>query len=107
MLKYAGVPIKEGVLNDSTGSTMDHIQDRFRRDIKDFTKTGDMSDDLYDALYDYYFDDMPYGTKKARDGDPHEWVSDRFAEDIGIDEESHQPNDHASERRFMQHDHGR
>jgi hypothetical protein len=86
MLKYAGVPIKEGVLNDSTGSTMDHIQDRFRRDIKDFTKTGDMSDDLYDALYDYYFDDMPYGTKKARDGDPHEWVSNRFAQDIGIDE---------------------
>jgi hypothetical protein len=86
MLKYAGVPIKEGVLNDSTGSTMDHIQDRFRRDIKDFTETGDMSDDLYDALYDYYFDDMPYGTKKARTGDPHEWVADRFAQDIGLDE---------------------
>jgi hypothetical protein len=86
MLKYAGVPIKEGVLNDSTGSTLSHIQDRFRRDIKDFTETGDMSDDLYDALYDYYFDDMPYGTKKARTGDPHEWVSDRFAQDIGIDE---------------------
>jgi hypothetical protein len=45
-----------------------------------------MSDDLYDALYDYYFDDMPYGTKKARTGDPHEWVSDRFAQDIGINE---------------------
>ena len=29
---------------------------------------------------------MPYGTKKARDGDPHEWVADRFAQDIGIDE---------------------
>jgi len=86
MLKYAGVPVSEGVLNDSTGSTMDHIQDRFRRDIKDFTETGDMSDDLYDALYDYYFDDMPYGTKKARTGDPHEWVSDRFASDLGINE---------------------
>ena len=86
MLKYAGVPIREGVLNDSTGSTMDHIQDRFRRDIKDFTETGDMSDDLYDALYDYYFDDMPYGTKKARTGDPHEWVADRFASDLGINE---------------------
>jgi len=45
-----------------------------------------MSDALYDALYDYYFDDMPYGTKKARDGDPHEWISDRFAQDIGLDE---------------------
>ena len=45
-----------------------------------------MSDALYDALYDYYFDDMPYGTKKARDGDPYEWISDRFSEDLGIKE---------------------
>ena len=86
MLKYAGVPIKESVLTDSTGSTLDHIQNTFKRDVKDFTQTGDMSDALYDALYDYYFDDMPYGTKKARDGDPHEWISDRFAQDIGLDE---------------------
>jgi hypothetical protein len=29
---------------------------------------------------------MPYGTKKARTGDPHEWVADRFASDLGINE---------------------
>jgi hypothetical protein len=86
MLKYAGVPIKEGVLTDSTGSTLDHIQNTFKRDVKDFAQSGEMSDALYDVLYDYYFDDMPYGTKKARTGDPHEWVSNRFAQDIGIDE---------------------
>jgi hypothetical protein len=86
MLKYAGVPIKEGVLTDSTGSTLDHIQNTFKRDVKDFAQTGNMSDALYDVLYDYYFDDMPYGTKKARTGDPHEWISDRFAEDLGINE---------------------
>lgn len=86
MLKHAGVPIKEGVLTDSTGSTLEHIKDTFRRDVKDFERTGEMSDALYDALYDYYFDDMPYGTKKARDGDPHEWISDRFANDIGLEE---------------------
>jgi hypothetical protein len=86
MLKYAGVPVKESVLTDSTGSTLEHIKDTFRRDVKDFTQTGEMSDALYDALYDYYFDDMPYGTKKARTGDPHEWIADRFAQDLGIDE---------------------
>ena len=86
MLKYAGVPIKENVLTDSTGSTLEHIKDTFRRDVKDFTQSGEMSDALYDVLYDYYFDDMPYGTKKARTGDPYEWVSDRFAQDIGLDE---------------------
>ena len=86
MLKYAGVPVKESVLTDSTGSTLEHIKNTFRRDVKDFTQTGNMSDPLYDALYDYYFDDMPYGTKKARDGDPYEWISNRFSDDIGLDE---------------------
>jgi len=86
MLKYAGMHIKEGVLTDSTGSTLEHIKDTYKRDIKDFTATGEMSDHLFHALYDYYFDDMPYGTKKARDGDPYEWVADRFSQDIGIGE---------------------
>jgi hypothetical protein len=86
MLKYAGVPVKESVLTDSTGSTLDHICDRFGKEVRDFEATGDMSDDLFHALYDYYFDDMPYGTKKARDGDPYEWVADRFAQDRGIAE---------------------
>jgi hypothetical protein len=29
---------------------------------------------------------MPYGTQKARDGDPYEWVADRFASELGINE---------------------
>ena len=88
MLKHAGVPLREGVLTDSTGSTMEHIKDRFRRDIKDFTATGDMSDDLYDALYDYYFDDMPYAVKKAKSNheDQYQWIGNRFADDLGINE---------------------
>lgn len=78
--------LNEGVLTDSTGSTLDHICDRFGKEVRDFEATGDMSDDLFHALYDYYFDDMPYGTKKARDGDPYEWVADRFAQDRGVSE---------------------
>jgi len=86
MLQHAGVSLQEGVLTDSTGSTLEHIKDRFGPEVRKFTQSGDMDNDLYDALYDYYFDDMPYGTKKARDGDPHEWVSNRFADDLGINE---------------------
>jgi hypothetical protein len=86
MLEHAGVSLQEGVLTDSTGSTLEHIKDRFGPEVREFTQSGDMDNDLYDALYDYYFDDMPYGTKKARDGDPHEWVADRFADDLGINE---------------------
>jgi len=86
MLKYAGVPVKESVLTDSTGHTLGHILQRFSREVADFEKGGDLDQDLYEALYDYYFDDMPYGTKKARDGDPYEWVSERLADELGVNE---------------------
>jgi hypothetical protein len=76
--------LKENVLTDDTGSTLQHIKDTFKRDIKDFEKTGEMSQHLHDALFDYYRDDMPYGTQKASDGDPYEWVADRFGADLGL-----------------------
>jgi hypothetical protein len=40
------------------------------------------------ALYDYYMDqgEIPYGVAKARDGDPYQWVEDRLASYIGIEE---------------------
>jgi hypothetical protein len=76
--------LKENVLTDDTGSTLQHIKDTFKRDIKDFEKTGEMSQHLHDALFDYYRDDMPYGVQKASDGDPYEWVADRFGADLGL-----------------------
>ena len=86
MLNHAGVPLQEGVLTDSTGSTLEHIKDTFKRDVKDFSATGEMSKHLYHALHDYYFDDMPYSAKTGDDVDPHEWISNRFAEDLGLNE---------------------
>jgi hypothetical protein len=86
MLKYAGVPINENVLTDSTGSTLEHIKDTYKRDVKDFMQTGEMSRHLEQVLYDYYYDDMPYGAKTGEDIDTSEWISDRFAQDIGLDE---------------------
>jgi hypothetical protein len=77
-------PMNENVLLDSTGSTLQHILDTFKRDVKDFKETGEVSRHLHDALYDYYHDDMPYGVQKARDGDPYEWVADRFGSDLGL-----------------------
>ena len=37
--------------------------------------------DLYEKLYDYYAFEtaqMPYGTAKARDGDPDVWILDQL-----------------------------
>ena len=81
IIRLSGAPLKENVLND-TGSTLDYIIKTYQRDIKDFVQNGDMSEHLYDALYDYYQDDMPYGVKKARTGDPYKWIGQRFYDDL-------------------------
>jgi hypothetical protein len=86
ILRYAGVSVKESVLTDSTGATLDHILKRFSREVSDFKQTGELDRDLFEALYDYYFDDMPYGIKKARTGDPDEWIGDRLAAELGMNE---------------------
>ena len=41
---------------------------------------GEVNDneELYFELMDYFAEDMPYGTQKARDGDPVEWITDHL-----------------------------
>jgi hypothetical protein len=80
--------MNEGVLNDATGSTLDHLLDRFRYEIRQFQQTGQLDNDLYDALFDYYSHsgEMPYGVAKARTGDPMNWISDRLGKELGVDE---------------------
>lgn len=39
-------------------------------------------DELYQKLFEYYFDEMPYGTAKARTGDPYVWVSERLEDEV-------------------------
>ena len=97
--KKPAQPVKENVTLDESGQTLQHIKDTFKRDVKDFLAGGEMSDHLYDALYDYYFDDMPYGTQKARDGDPNEWVANRFEQDCGTQASNMNgnPQDYAQE----------
>ena len=75
--------IKESILRESH-DTMKHIINKFKHEVKKFVAGGDLDEDLYDALYDYYCDqgEMPYGTMKARDGDPYEWVTQRFDSDV-------------------------
>jgi hypothetical protein len=80
--KHKGLPkkVSEGVLTE--GMTLQAIAHRYGKEVRDFSQGGDMDDNLFHALYDYYFDDMPYGVKKARDGDPYEWVADAFDQAI-------------------------
>lgn len=50
-------------------------------DVDTLIKTEVLTERLYDALYNYYADQMPYGTAKARDGDPESWIIEQFAND--------------------------
>jgi len=65
-------------------NTMRHIVGKFKHEVKNFLAGDELDSDLYHALYDYYSDhgEMPYGTMKARDGDPYEWVTMRFDQDV-------------------------
>jgi len=53
-------------------------------DVDLFVNGSDLSEELYDDLFEYYCNNnqMPYSTAKARDGDPYEWVTQRFESDV-------------------------
>jgi hypothetical protein len=69
-------------VSEATGNLSSIIRAN-QRDVDAFMRSGDLSDSLYEVLFDYYMDEMPYGTAKARTGDPYEWISDRFHDDMG------------------------
>lgn len=87
ILELAGV-VSEARMLDESGETLDHILDRFKHEVRQFEESGDLDSDLYDALFDYYANagEMPYGTMKARTGDPYEWISRRLDQELGINE---------------------
>jgi hypothetical protein len=86
--------IGESRLFDDAGETLDHILSRFKAEVKEFEQTGELDNDLYYALFDYYHDrgDIPYGTAKGRDGDPMEWVSNQLDQELAELEEGADPD---------------
>ena len=105
--------LSESRLMDDTGETLEHILDRFKYEVRHFEQGGDLDNDLYDALFDYYLNtgDIPYGVAKARTGDPYEWVAQNLEshlhgggiidgnpdEDYSIERESVMHSDYAEE----------
>jgi len=87
--KHKGLPKKvtEDVMLDEGGSTLNHIANRFKYEVKMFMQEGVMDNDLYEALSDYYIDrgEVPYGVAKGKSGFPEmtQWVEERFYADMG------------------------
>jgi hypothetical protein len=52
-------------------------------DIQSFFNGFELSDALYDELYEYYTStgEMPYGVAKARTEDPYTWIADKLDAD--------------------------
>lgn len=69
--------------------TLSHLMNRFPKEVKDFKAGNELDSDLYEALFDYYMmhGEMPYGIAKGREGDPFNWVTERFEQDAGIHEQ--------------------
>tara|TARA_B100001250_G_scaffold304836_1_gene266719 strand:+ start:1412 stop:2389 length:978 start_codon:yes stop_codon:yes gene_type:complete len=78
------------------------------QDVAKMKQMGDIdtNSELYMELYSYYSNsgEMPYGTQKARDGDPVEWIMDRL-DDLGLIESQIDEGYESSVLRVMK-DHG-
>lgn len=92
-----------GLINSKTGkwiaegtnSGIDNIVDKFgKKAIIAWLNNGE-NDELEDAILDYYSNngEMPYGTMKARTGDPKNWIADHFPDALAdegyIDKKTH------------------
>ena len=88
--------IKDKHLKDDMDSDLGYAQMILKQNPQEYAKmkqTGDLMDapTIYDKLFQYFAfdpsadDQMPYGTAKARDGDPYVWIADKLAE-LGLDE---------------------
>lgn len=72
----------------SEANSLDDVKKKFKREWdaiksgRDYLGSPKMRK-FYNALFDYYAStgDMPYGTMKARDGDPLEWIEDRLMDE--------------------------
>jgi hypothetical protein len=66
---------------------LSEIIKKHQTDVDLFVNGSDLSEELYDDLFEYYAftkAEMPYGTAKARTGDPYEWVTHRFESDVWV-----------------------
>ena len=84
-----GKPKKKEALGESDDTTyVKMVIQKYPQEWKKFMQTGDLMDapNIYEKLFVYFhFDtgEMPYGTAKARDGDPYEWIATKL-DDLGL-----------------------
>ena len=79
------VPVEEGMMDDEVKA----ILMKYPKELAKLKASQDLMDvydtPLYQELFSYYADsgEMPYGTMKARDGDPVQFIQDEL-DDMGV-----------------------
>jgi len=73
-------------IEETQNPNVGQVLKNFSRDVKDFQSSGELSDNLYSALFDVWSSEMPYGTAKARTGDPYQWISQKLNQELGMSE---------------------
>ena len=75
----AGVQEAPDMSDPEVGHVM-AVMKKYPEEVEKMKATGDMDTmgNLYQALVSMYSDEMPYGTMKARDGDPVEWIMNKL-----------------------------
>lgn len=55
-------------------------------EISRYVATGEVEPHTYDRLFDYFCNngEMPYGTAKARTGDPEQWIAQRLEQEFSV-----------------------
>ena len=63
--------------------SLDAILSRHTVAVRRFLEEGTLDDgELYEALYEHWLHEMPYGTAKARTGDPGAWIAERLEQEL-------------------------
>ena len=73
--------VKESILTEDPG--LEKVLRHFGKEVSNFLEYSSLDDHLYNALYDYWFDEMPYSVKKSRGGDPYEWIEEKLHDELG------------------------
>ncbi len=60
-----------------------HPVTRFGLTVDNYEELLESEPEIFEYCYEYWIDEMPYGTAKARDGDPMEWVFEHLAHLLG------------------------
>ena len=67
-------------------ATMAFVEDVFHADFTTAYRTTPKGWGItpYELFLSYYREEMPYGTQKARDGDPCVWLFEKLRQELGM-----------------------